>query len=265
MTEAVGSRARTALRLGLSSLAAAALSAALAGCGANTALSNAALAPLDVLSATDVVFETNLQSAVEGGQTQVGLSAISGTAGVGGIPETSGAPTSTGEVSVATLTGVVVYTAYNPVDRHCLGTLVLSVGSPTVLGESVPGTFDFWLGPTTAQSCTASDFTTDGDRALWLGEQRPFFHGLAESLSRRRARPIGRQENRQVAPCEPLHSWALGSVPRRERHLLVKDQTSAAGSPPSIPALRYRAYPRGPDETLRLFPVRWKGLCPKAP
>ena len=37
-------------------------------------------------------------------------------------------------------TGVSVYTAFNPVDRHCLGTFVLAPGSATtVLGESTAG------------------------------------------------------------------------------------------------------------------------------
>jgi hypothetical protein len=142
-------------------VAAIALSAALSGCGASTALGNAALAPLSALPLTDVVFETNLQSAVAGGGAQVGMSGISGTAGLGGLPETSGAPSATGEVSVASTTGVAVYTAYNPVDKHCLGSLVLSPGSASVLGESTPGTYDFWFGPTTAVSCTASDFATE--------------------------------------------------------------------------------------------------------
>lgn len=154
----VRQRSATAIRLALSCLALAALSAALAACGVSTALGNAALAPLSALPETDVVFETNLQSAVEGGQAQLGLSGISGG---GGVPETSGAPSSTGEVSVATTPGVSVYTAFNPVDRHCLGSLVLAAGSPTVLGESLPGTYDFWFGPTTAQGCTASVFTIE--------------------------------------------------------------------------------------------------------
>jgi len=133
------------------------LAVALSACGASTALGNAELSPLAVLPATDVIFETNLQSAVQVGETQIGLSAVSGSSA--GIPETSGPQDTTSEVSVAHGSGVAVYTAFNPVDRHCLGTLVLSAGAPAVLGESLPGSYDFWFGPTTADACTASNFT----------------------------------------------------------------------------------------------------------
>jgi hypothetical protein len=65
-------------------------------------------------------------------------------------------------VSVASATGVSVYTAFNPADRHCLGTFVLAPGAAfAVLGETTPGTYDFWFGPTTAVDCTASVFTTE--------------------------------------------------------------------------------------------------------
>jgi len=105
---------------------------------------------------TDVVLETNLESALEGGTVQAGLSGSSG-----GLT-TTGPPTSPGVVSVASATGVSVYTAFNPADRHCLGTLVLAAGAPfAVLGETAPGSYDFWFGPTTAVDCTASAFTTD--------------------------------------------------------------------------------------------------------
>ncbi len=54
--------------------------------------------------------------------------------------------------------------------------------------------------------------------------------------------------------------WALGSVPRRERHLRSKDLPAW----PDLtlnPGSSVRVYPRGPDETLRLCPLRLKGLC----
>ena len=145
-----------AVRSSLAALALVGLAAALSGCGASTALGNAVLAPLSVLPDTDVVLETNLQSAVEGGLVQTGLSGSSG-----GLT-TTGAPTSPGVVSVASATGVSVYTAFNPADRHCLGTFVLAPGAASaVLGETTPGTYDFWFGPTTAVDCTASVFTTE--------------------------------------------------------------------------------------------------------
>lgn len=134
------------------------VAATLSACGVSTALGNAELSPLAALPATDVIFETNLQSAVQVGQSEIGLSAVSGQSPAG-IPETSGPPATTSEVSVAHAGGAAVYTAFNPVDRHCLGTLELSPGAPTVLGESLPGSYDFWFGPTTAQACTAGNFT----------------------------------------------------------------------------------------------------------
>jgi hypothetical protein len=120
------------------------------------------LAPLSALPATDVVFETNLQSAVEAGPAQSGFSAISGANDTGGLPETSGAPSAAGEVSVASQTGASIYTAFNPADRHCLGTLVVAAGAGvTILGETTPGTYDFWFGPTTPADCTAGLFAAD--------------------------------------------------------------------------------------------------------
>jgi len=152
-------------RASLSVLCALAFAGALSGCGASTALGNAVLAPLSVLSDTDVALETNLQSAVQGGLASSGLSGLSAISAISGssnsgVPEVSGAPTSPGEVSVASATGVSVYTAFNPTDRHCLGTFVLASGSTaTVLGASVPGSYDFWFGPTTAAACSAALFT----------------------------------------------------------------------------------------------------------
>jgi len=155
----------------LAGLAAFAFSAALAGCGVSAALNNAAFAPLSVLPDTDVALETNLQTALQAGQVQTGLGNISGSEENGGVPETSGPPTSAGVVSVASITGVSVYTAFNPVDRHCLGAFVLAPGSAVaVLGENAPGTYDFWFGPTAAASCTASGFTTEATvPAGWAG------------------------------------------------------------------------------------------------
>ena len=151
----------------LSVLCALAFAATLSGCGASTALGNAVLAPISVLSDTDVALETNLQSAVQGGQSTGGISGISAaseiaSSGGNGVPEVSGPPTSPSEVSVATAAGVSVYTAFNPVDRHCLGTFELASGSvATVLAETTPGSYDFWFGPTTATACNSAVFTSE--------------------------------------------------------------------------------------------------------
>ena len=149
-------RARVLLRSGLAVLVITVLAAALSACGASTALGNAFLAPLSALSATDVVLETNLESAVEGGIAQAGIPGSSG-----GLT-TTGPPSTPGVVSIASATDVSIYTAFNPADRHCLGTFVIAAGAPfAVLGETRPGTYDFWFGPTSVAHCTASIFTTE--------------------------------------------------------------------------------------------------------
>ena len=149
-------RVPAAVRSRLAVLALVAFAGALSSCGVSTSLGNAALAPLSALPDTDVVLETNLQSAVEGGIAQAGISGSSG-----GLT-TTGPPTSPSVVSVASTTAVSVYTAFNPADRHCLGTFVLAPGAPfAVLGETTSGRYDFWFGPTTTVDCTASVFTTE--------------------------------------------------------------------------------------------------------
>jgi hypothetical protein len=142
----------------------------LSACGASAALGNAFLAPLSVLPDTDVVLETNLQLAQEGGVTGglggiSGINGISGVSGVGGsgVDTVTGAPTTPSEVSLASVPNLVtVYTAFNPVDQHCLGVLVLQPGATiTVLGVSTPGRYDFWFGKTTATKCAASNFDAE--------------------------------------------------------------------------------------------------------
>jgi hypothetical protein len=134
----------------------------LAGCGVSNALGGAVMAPLTALPGTDVILETNLQSAMEGGTAQAGLSSISTAAGNGGGLTTTGAPTTPEQVSVADSTGVSLYTAFNPADDHCLGLFVIRPGLLTpVLGETTAGTYYFWFGSTKAVDCTASIFTAE--------------------------------------------------------------------------------------------------------
>jgi hypothetical protein len=155
-------RAPVPVRILVAGLGALALFASLAGCGVSNALGSAVLAPLSVLGDTDVALETNLQTASQAGVVQTGLGNVSGSEENGGVPETSGAPSSAGVVSVASATGVSVYTAFNPVDRHCLGTFVLASGSAdTVLGQSAPGSYDFWFETNTSSGCTASIFVSE--------------------------------------------------------------------------------------------------------
>jgi len=95
------------------------------GLRASTALGNAVLAPLSALSATDVVLETNIESAIEGGKLNLRRS--------GGELDDTGPPTHPG-VSVASTAGASVYTAFNP-RPHCLGALILSRVPPTRCSE----------------------------------------------------------------------------------------------------------------------------------
>lgn len=139
-----------------------AVGGSLSACGASSALGSAVLAPLSAIPQTDVVLETNLESATEAGQAGAPLSGISGVASTVGVPETTGAPTTPSVVSVTSQAGVSIFTAFNPADKHCLGTLVISAGSDTtVLGESAPGSYDFWFGASGPAACTASIFTTE--------------------------------------------------------------------------------------------------------
>jgi hypothetical protein len=150
------------MRTGLAGLLLAALVASLSGCGVSSALGSAVMAPLTALPGTDVILDTNLQSAMQGGVTQAGLSGISDATGNGGGSTTARAPTTPQEVSVADETGVSMYTSFNPVDDHCLGLFVIRPGlvSP-VLGESTTGKYYFWFGPTKVVDCTASNFTAE--------------------------------------------------------------------------------------------------------
>jgi hypothetical protein len=77
----------------------------------------------------------------------------------------------------------------------------------------------------------------------------------------RRTRPIGPNDNGSWVLTS---SWALGSVPRRERHLRSKDL-------PAWPVLTLnpgssvRVYPRGPTHTLRAWLFGGKWVVPYRP
>lgn len=154
----------------------------LAGCSsASTSLGNQVLAPLSVLPQTDVVLETNLQAALQGAEAQgaTGLGGLSGVSGIGGsggggVPVVSGVPTSPSEVSTASAgtSGPTVLTAFNPTDRHCLGTVVIPAGATTsVLGESSPGAYDFWFAASGAASCAAANFLSQPTKpANWAAD-----------------------------------------------------------------------------------------------
>ena len=140
----------------------------LGGCAsAAQSLQSDVLAPLSVLPATDVVLETNLQAAsqvaqgdVAGGGGFEGFVSSAASAGTG-VLVTTGAPSSPTEVSAGVASGnqALVLTAFNPLDKHCLGQVVIAgASSGPVLGESAPGVYDFWFNAPTPAPCTASAF-----------------------------------------------------------------------------------------------------------
>ena len=164
-----------------------ALSAAACG-GVATSLQNGVLAPLTALKSTDVVLETNLETAVVAHREAVALGTGTGTgcttlpssgvsagaaisslsgggAGGGGCAPSGGAvasgtaPASESAISQASnaASTATVFSAYNPLTRHCLGTLVVEAAGTTapVLGETGAGSYDFWFGPTSRDSCAA--------------------------------------------------------------------------------------------------------------
>jgi hypothetical protein len=115
-----------------------------AACGS---VQQAVTAPLAALSATDVVVEQNLQTVQQypsGGLTSVSL--------------VSGPSLNYHQVSESRSTGLLVLASYNQLDRHCLGTVTITTGGSTVLGESSPGTYDFWQLHGTAAQCDAASF-----------------------------------------------------------------------------------------------------------
>jgi hypothetical protein len=130
-------------------------------CGAENALQQAASAPLNVLKATDVVVETNLQTI----RTEVGTGVAAGQA-VGGM--TNGPSTGAGVISVSQSTGETVLAGYDEDSRDCLGMLMVKTAGVPVLGESSPGTYYFWLTSTTSAACDAPRFAaSSGVPAGW--------------------------------------------------------------------------------------------------
>jgi hypothetical protein len=132
-----------------------------AGCSLVTDAGNAAIAPVGVIPATDVVVETNLQTALQlvqaYGAEQGGLTGFTAS---GWVPGASDAP---GETSFdAPTAGAAVLAAYNNADRNCYGIVYIVSSSPTpVLGETGPGTSFFVAPHAPAGSCSSATFATE--------------------------------------------------------------------------------------------------------
>jgi hypothetical protein len=117
-------------------------------CGLENDASNAAEAPLGALKATDVVVETNLQSL----ETPTG--------GIGSsVAQTAGPSTGPTVISVSSGAGrPTVLAGFNPDSNDCLGAIEITSPGIAVLGESQPGTYDFWVTGTTSAACDAATF-----------------------------------------------------------------------------------------------------------
>ncbi|HEV8065140.1 MAG TPA: hypothetical protein VGP46_09920 [Acidimicrobiales bacterium] len=144
---------RRAIRFGVVALSSAGLAWLTSACSVSGTTS-AITAPLAVLPATDVVVEQNLATVVQAH----GTTGVSGLGGVTGIGVVTGPSLNYDEVSEGGGTGVTVFASYNQLDGHCLGVLELSSTGVSVLGQSAPGTYDFWQVKGGSSLCDASSF-----------------------------------------------------------------------------------------------------------
>jgi hypothetical protein len=121
-------------------------------CSISNDVGNASNGPLGVLKVSDVVVETNLQTVASAGD---GI-------GNGGIATTSGPSTGYHEISVSSLAGYpMVLAGFNGLSDDCLGEVVITSPGVQVLGETQPGTYDFWLTGLTgtkSATCDAGSF-----------------------------------------------------------------------------------------------------------
>lgn len=122
-------------------------------------------APVKVIPETDVVVETNVQSALQGAQTSLevdGSFSGFGSGAASGSNVTTGPSTGPSVISYAPTTGGggIVMVGWNGVDRHCIGALYVHATLPaSILGQSAPGQYDFIAPANTSADCTASTFT----------------------------------------------------------------------------------------------------------
>ncbi len=120
-------------------------------CSLSNDASNALQAPLNILPESDVVVETNLNTAVTTSDT----GGLSGS----GVATTSGPSTSYGVISVSSGPGrPAIYAGFNQLSDDCLGMMVVPAGSLPALGEGLAGTYYFWILKTTSSACDAATF-----------------------------------------------------------------------------------------------------------
>lgn len=149
-------------RLVFASACLAACAFSLAGCTSQVATDLDA--PLKAIGATDVVVETNVQSALQAAQTELQTTgSLSGftAGGGGGVALTSGPSPSDGQLSYAVTGGGegVVLVGWNKADEHCIGAVWFhSEASTPVLGQSAPGQYDFVAPAASDSECDAASF-----------------------------------------------------------------------------------------------------------
>lgn len=117
-------------------------------CGVANELGSGVEAPLGALKASDSVVETNLQTAA------------TVTDGLGSsVATTSGPSTSYRVVSVSSGSGrPTVFAGFNQLSNDCLGIIQIASPGVEVLGETQPGSYDFWVTGTTSSECDAATF-----------------------------------------------------------------------------------------------------------
>ena len=146
---------------------------ALSGCSSQVA--KALEAPIKVLSAADVVVETNEQAALQA--AQIGLETAGSFSNFGpssastGLDLTLGPSSGPGQLSYAVVGGgnAVLLAGWNHADEHCIGVLyVHSALSSPVLGVTSPGQWDFVAPAKTSSSCDAANLAaTSGAPSGW--------------------------------------------------------------------------------------------------
>ena len=113
---------------------------------------------------TDVIIETNIESALQAAQAELAVSGSFtgfGPASAGGTDVTAGPSTAAGQLSYAATTGGtgIVVAGWNHADQHCVGTVYLTRELPSpVLGLSSARQYDFVAPAPTALSCDATTF-----------------------------------------------------------------------------------------------------------
>ena len=139
-------------RAGATALCLVALVALSSACGLANDASSAATGPLLALKDSDTVVETNLKTVVTALQTGE-------SASQSGIATTSGPSTGYGDVSVSDATGqATVLAGFNQLSKDCLGVVYITTAASSVLGQSQPGTYYFWVVNTTSPGCDAASF-----------------------------------------------------------------------------------------------------------